>query len=250
MALIKTSALVSAISGKVGGNIFSNNKGGAYVRSFSKPTNPNTSRQAAVRAAFGALSSNFRALPAAQKANWNSVASNYPYSNKLGETKILTGAQLYVKANNVLQTAGLPTVNSMPPAPKSLTQTRAEQSDANDFVYDSVGDTFTAVVRIKAQAALDDSEYIQVFSSNQVSAGITSQKSVRKTLIGSFGGASTTFAAGIISIDVSTELINAFGLGPSIYNKDSGLVMNFTIFSDTEGIAIPAGSQIYTMDVV
>jgi len=55
MGLIKFSAIVSAASGKVGGNVFARNASGAYARSWVKPINPNTEKQQATRAQFANL---------------------------------------------------------------------------------------------------------------------------------------------------------------------------------------------------
>jgi len=48
MAIIKFSAIVSDARGKIGGNVFSRNKGGSYIRSYVKPINPSTPKQTQV----------------------------------------------------------------------------------------------------------------------------------------------------------------------------------------------------------
>lgn len=102
MALIKLTAIVDNISGKLNGTVFSKNKGGHYMRSKSKPANPKTSFQTAVRARFGAIAQLWGALTQAQRNAWNAMASEFPYRNRLGDTKILSGFALHQKLNTNL----------------------------------------------------------------------------------------------------------------------------------------------------
>lgn len=108
MAIIKFSAMVSDVRGTIGGNVFSRNKGGSYVRTYVKPNNPKTTAQAAVRSLFGALASAWRSLTQAQRNAWNAIVDQYPYQDKLGNSKIYSGEQLYIKLNSNLNAAGLP----------------------------------------------------------------------------------------------------------------------------------------------
>lgn len=104
MAIIKTSAIISEIRGTLGGNVFSSNKGGNYVRRYKKPTNRNTIAQQVMRTLFMTLSSLWRSLSYSQRAAWTTIATHYSYMNKLGESKILSGQQLYMKLNQQIQT--------------------------------------------------------------------------------------------------------------------------------------------------
>jgi hypothetical protein len=95
MASIKLSAIVSAARGKVGGNVFSANKAGSFVRTYVKPTNRNTIAQQTVRGRFGTLSSSWRNETAEVRGQWNTIAPQYPYMNRLGDMATYTGQQLY-----------------------------------------------------------------------------------------------------------------------------------------------------------
>ena len=99
MAKIRTSALIADIKGKVGGNIFASNKGGNYVKSYKKPTNKNSSSQQKSRMFFGNISQYWRRITEEQRQSWRSGAPNFPYIDKLGQTKILSGYQLFIKLN-------------------------------------------------------------------------------------------------------------------------------------------------------
>lgn len=119
MALIKLTAIVDNISGKLNGTVFAKNKGGHYMRSKSKPTNPRTAQQMAVRGAFGAISSAWRSLPEAARNAWNEIASDFPYINKLGDSKVLSGFALHQKLNRNVGLVGGETLQ-YPPAPQGV----------------------------------------------------------------------------------------------------------------------------------
>lgn len=118
MALIKLTAIVDNISGKLNGTVFSRNKGGHYMRSKSMPSNPKTSFQNAVRARFGAIAQLWGALTEAQRDAWRAMASEFPYRNRLGDTKILSGFALHQKLNTNLAIIGQSFISN-PPEPVS-----------------------------------------------------------------------------------------------------------------------------------
>jgi len=118
MASIKLSAIVSAARGKVGGNVFSANKAGAFVRTYVKPTNRNTIAQQYVRGLFGTLSSSWRNLTAERRTQWSNMAIQYPYMNRLGDMATYTGQQLYNKLQGNINAAinAIPIEGATPPA--------------------------------------------------------------------------------------------------------------------------------------
>lgn len=118
MALIKLTAIVDNISGKLNGTVFSKNKGGHYMRSKSMPSNPRTGFQYAVRARFGAIAQLWGALTEAQRDAWRAVANEFPYRNRLGDTKILSGFALHQKLNTNLAIIGQSFLSN-PPEPVS-----------------------------------------------------------------------------------------------------------------------------------
>jgi hypothetical protein len=100
MALIKTSGGVGAISGKVGGVVFSHNRGGPYMRQFAIPTNPGTQFQSDVRATMSTLTSRWRdTLTDVQREAWDTYALNVPLPNALGEPRNVGGLGMYVRSN-------------------------------------------------------------------------------------------------------------------------------------------------------
>jgi len=108
MALIKLGALVSNISGSIGGTTFARNRGGAYIRNRTVPLNPQSVRQTAVRQLFGQLSNVWSTtLTAAQRTAWETYAANVPLVNALGESRNVSGINMFSRGNAlILDTAG------------------------------------------------------------------------------------------------------------------------------------------------
>jgi hypothetical protein len=102
--------------GKLNGNVYSKNRFGAYVRTKVTPVNRNTSYQTAVRAALSSNSTNWgQLLTAGERAEWNAFAFSHPFTNIFGESKKLTGHQMYTGIQSRLSNiAGTPTTT--PPA--------------------------------------------------------------------------------------------------------------------------------------
>ena len=101
------SSLLSQASGSVAGSTYSRNRGGAYIRNRSKPTNPNTPAQQAVRNAL-TVSSNLYAnsLTSAQQAGWLAFANSNPVINKIGNSTKLSALQMFNYVNIPLITMG------------------------------------------------------------------------------------------------------------------------------------------------
>jgi hypothetical protein len=107
-------------SGSYAGVTSSHNRAGQYVRNRRSPVQPvGTGRRAFIRAAFGAQSSGYAALTSAQQAAWASYAASHPYVDRLGQSIILTGQNMYVAINTQLVNCGASTV-SVPPADSSV----------------------------------------------------------------------------------------------------------------------------------
>lgn len=146
MGLVKFGAGVSQISGKVGGMIYSKNKGGSYVRNFKAPTNPNTTRQADVRSVFSDLASLWmNTLTQAQRDAWNLFAENTPVLNRLGETIYLTGLNHYIRSNSLILQAGGTRVDAGPtlftlPSWSGMTPTASEASQEVSIEFANTDD--------------------------------------------------------------------------------------------------------------
>ena len=108
MALIKGSDLVSKASGKLGGHVYSHNKGGQYVRAWTVPVNPRTGRQNSVRTLMQNLAAYWNeTLDATQRGGWNTFASNVTILNRLGDPIHMSGFNMFLRTNIAAMTAGI-----------------------------------------------------------------------------------------------------------------------------------------------
>ena len=112
--LVKYSALVSDMSGKLNGSVASRNRGGQYLRNKTTPLNPQTAQQVQVRNQFGIISGSWRALTDNDRASWNDSAVNFPYTNVFGDVKYLSGFNLHQQLNTNLRLIGRPVLVNAP----------------------------------------------------------------------------------------------------------------------------------------
>lgn len=99
MAKITPGPLAAAISGSIGGTVFSHNRGGPYVRLRSIPTNPSTEAQESVRAILSSQSQAWSDLDNEQRAAWTAWAGENPITDTLGSQVTLSGHMAFVQLN-------------------------------------------------------------------------------------------------------------------------------------------------------
>src|SRR5260221_8061436 len=97
---------VTPISGSIGGETHSHNRGGPYVRRRGIPINPNSVKQQFSRAIVSTLSGNWSGLTDAQRASWKAYADSNPVVKRLGQARQLSGQQASVQLNARLIGAG------------------------------------------------------------------------------------------------------------------------------------------------
>jgi hypothetical protein len=114
MAKFTPGAIVSEISGKIGATIYSRNRGGNIIRNRRTPINRRSVGQSTRRQGLGNLASAWRGLTQTQRNSWNNATGNFPYQNTLGETKFLSGEQLYIQFNQNLLLIGSAVVATAP----------------------------------------------------------------------------------------------------------------------------------------
>lgn len=114
MAALVRSALLSDISGSIGGTTFARARGGAYARNRTVPINPGTASQGTARSMFGSLAMAWNALSGAQRDAWNAWAQGILFTNRLGETYAPSGRQAYISCNQNLQIVGSPLIDDPP----------------------------------------------------------------------------------------------------------------------------------------
>lgn len=113
---MKFSSLVyAAVSGSVGGLVYSHNQGGMYTRARAVPTNPNTAFQQVMRNAVSQLTAAWATvLTAANRTAWATFAQNVYLLDALGQARTIPPLSWYIKANSLRIQSGLTIVNAGP----------------------------------------------------------------------------------------------------------------------------------------
>lgn len=160
MAKIKFGMMMTDARGKLGGQVFSKNKAGAYIRTKVTPTNPQTSFQSSVRALFAGISAQWSGLTESVRAGWNNAVQDWASTDVFGDLKSPTGKALFQQLNNQAQSAGLPAVTSVP----AKTEMPDEVTSAVDVV---IGTTIITLTDANTAAGTN----IVLFATGQLSAG-------------------------------------------------------------------------------
>ena len=115
MSLVKYGGGIIQMSGSMAGNTFARNRYGNYVRARTKPINPQTSRQGAVRAVIQLLTTRWsQTITPTQRTAWNLYADSVSMKNKLGEVIKLSGFNHFIRSNSSLLRIGCPVVDDGP----------------------------------------------------------------------------------------------------------------------------------------
>jgi len=147
MALIKFGGGVVQMSGSLAGNTYARNRYGNYVRARTKPTNPNTAAQVAIRASLSELTERWAStVTAVQRTAWNLYGSSVAMTNRLGETVHLSGFNHYIRSNVIRNRTGLgiidagPIVFELPGTDPSFSVSGSEATQELTFGYDATKD--------------------------------------------------------------------------------------------------------------
>lgn len=107
-------SFISDARGSVGGITASRNRSGAYLRKRIKPTQVPTDPRSRARADLADQASAWTALTDDQRSAWDSVASAWTGTNRLGETIKLSGFNWFCKANATAALSGLTPLTDPP----------------------------------------------------------------------------------------------------------------------------------------
>ena len=135
--LIKFGGGVAGASGKSGGTVFARNRTGAYARNWAKPVNPVSPLQAAVRSDLAAAAAAWQERSSAQVDAWNAYAFTMTRLNRLGESYVPTGRQIYTESYLNMRSVGQAPLTT--PGPTNISpslvnpQITAAASTANAF---------------------------------------------------------------------------------------------------------------------
>lgn len=195
MAIMIPGVAVSQVSGRVGGTIFSRNKGGAYLRNGSKPIIVTSEAAQLIKAVVAGASRGWADLTQVQRDAWATWAGENPVINRLGQSRTLSGHQCFVQLNSRLLYAGFTALTLPPvataPAPAPIVSLSCDISDTEAEI-------------VFAPTPLGTGLALQVLAYPAPSEGI---KNVKNRLALVYTGAAATASP----VDIFAEVTARFG---------------------------------------
>jgi len=116
---IKFGAIITDGRNKIGGQVVSKNKAGAYMKNKVTPANPQTTYQIAKRANVTSISQAWSGLTDTQRTAWKAAAVNYAKSDIFGDLRNPSGFNLFMWLNLNLLNVGESQI-STPPASSTV----------------------------------------------------------------------------------------------------------------------------------
>lgn len=114
MAKIKFGMMMTDARGKLGGQVFSKNRGGAYVRTKVTPANARTVRQTVVRSLLASISQGWSGLTLAARNSFNEAVNQFSTTDIFGDIRNPSGKSLFVRLNMNLANSGQATIAAAP----------------------------------------------------------------------------------------------------------------------------------------
>jgi len=193
MAKIKFGMMMTDARGKLGGQVFSKNRGGSYIRTKVTPSNPRSSFQQAIRTLLSGFSQAWSALTANQRSAWNGAVSNWSKTDIFGDIKNPTGKNLFVRLNTKAVNAGYPSMNDVPE--------KAELPD-NDCTGVAIDISSTTVTLTGLTGAAGSR--VVVYATPQLTAGTSNAKNKFRKIYDAVSNA-------VVPVDIFTAYQSRFG---------------------------------------
>lgn len=214
MASIKFGNFIVGAAGKIAGNVYSRNKGGAYSRTWVKPVNPKSTAQLGVRNYVTSLSQAWRGLTQQVRDAWQGAADNFKRINRMAETIKLTGNALYVSLNKNLADVGIAAITN-PPQPTDVGYATAlsvvADNSSNSLVltFTAVNDTnirwkVFATPALSAGISSPGTRYRQIAASGTAEASPYTVSSDYNAVFGAIGAVGSKIFVKMVPVDIST----------------------------------------------
>lgn len=212
-------------SGKINNKVFLRT---GSVRGYAVPANPATPAQIAMRSLVGSITTQFRTFGDMDQKGWIDAALNYPRTNRVGATYVLSGLNLWISCSVIARLGndfGQPMVipaAGFPPVPNIASGCMLESVDASE---PSMVLTFNA--------APTSGEFIFVYATRSLSAAVNFTRKSDYRLIAVVRG--SDFTGSTINLITQYESVFPSGiLGARIF-------FDAYAVNDGENVKRPAG---------
>lgn len=172
MAKIKFGMMMTDASGKLGGHVFSKNRGGSYIRTKVTPSNPQSSAQMNVRGIFASISSGWSSLTESARNSYRNFVADYAKTDIFGDLRNPSGKSLYQRLNQNLAISGQ-TLLAQCVAPSEVPFANMVSAICSiagtSFDIDTAGDTTGSKVVVWATPSLSQGKKFVKNSLRQIS---------------------------------------------------------------------------------
>lgn len=155
MAILKLSAFLEQISGKINGTVFAKTKYGQVIKNNAYSLPQRSEAQLRQQAKIQTVASNWLNLNDQEKIDWNNQTPNYPYYNKVDQVSYYSGYALFLMLNNNLLNANLP-INLLVPDYEAITVGTLSilQLDTDDLILRYIGGSIGQTLYIYASPGI------------------------------------------------------------------------------------------------
>jgi hypothetical protein len=163
MAILKLSAFLEEITGKINGTIFYKTKYGQVIKNNAYSLPQRSVAQLRQQAKIQTVASNWLNLSDADKIDWNNQTANYPYYNKVGMISYYSGYALFLMLNNNLLNAALP-INLLVPDYVAITVGTLSigSLETDTLILDYVGGSIGQTLYIYASSGLSPGASLKI----------------------------------------------------------------------------------------
>lgn len=99
MAILRLGAIITQISGKVGGQTLINGAQGTYLKNIGNQSKAPTPAQQKIRTSTAMLMQTWRTLSLEQQKSYTALVGEYSYTNRVGQIHFYNGFQIYMLLN-------------------------------------------------------------------------------------------------------------------------------------------------------
>jgi hypothetical protein len=195
MAIFTPGPAVGQVSGRVGGTVFSRNRGGAYMRNGSKPSIVRTDKALLYKSYFTAASQAWTALTSAEQLAWTVWSRTQSKVNRLGRSIQLTGQAQYIGLSARLLAMGVSLVATPP-----TTAAPAPVTPGKFTVDAGAGDTELEFTTTPLPAGV----HLWIRGAKVNSSGINNVENLLTEVL-------ISDAAATSPVDLESDLIDSFG---------------------------------------
>jgi photosystem II stability/assembly factor-like uncharacterized protein len=229
MARVSYGALVTNISGSIGGSTFQLNNSGATARAKPQQKFFPSTLQSGSRSDFANISTSWSTLSLSVQALWNAYALANPITDRWGNIRTLTGFQYYMQSNLNLLSLGL-TLLASPPT-----------YVAPDIVptYEVIGYSNSLHIDFYPAINFPNSDLVIYATAPTTATKLTNRKNLY--LIGGFSSPN----AGIF--DITSMYAAAFGLTwQSFFDyANCNIIFQLMLVNRVTGIASPFNGYVF-----